>query len=315
MRFHYCTYFDKNYLYKGLALYRSLERHFPEFTLWILCFDGETYEVLDKLALPSVHVIRLEDFERDDEDLLKAKSGRTAVEYYWTCTPSLPLYVFRQEPVLDGVVYLDSDVFFYHDPSPLFEELGSSSILIHPHRYAPQNEFMAETSGIYNVGMIAFRNDQRGLECLRWWRDRCNEWCFYRVEDGKLGDQKYLDDWPQRFKGVAVSQYPGVGLAPWNIDKYKLTTNDDHVLVDGAPLVFYHFHSFRLLGRGLFEVGDYPITSEQKRLIYRPYLRELSKCIARVRRVESKFHSGYTQLPLKKYFRLFARRRLGISFK
>jgi len=89
---YFCTYFDRNYLPRGLALYRSLQCHCPAFQLWVLCMDAACYETLSALALPDVHLIAREDFEAGDEGLLAAKQTRSLIEYYFTCTPSLPLW-------------------------------------------------------------------------------------------------------------------------------------------------------------------------------------------------------------------------------
>ncbi len=63
---YFCTYFDRNYLPRGLALYRSLQRHCPDFQLWVLCMDRICYEVLTTLGLPGVHAIALDDYENGE---------------------------------------------------------------------------------------------------------------------------------------------------------------------------------------------------------------------------------------------------------
>jgi hypothetical protein len=45
---HYATYFDRHYLTRGLALYRSLVRHSRPFALWVLCLDKETHRTLSR---------------------------------------------------------------------------------------------------------------------------------------------------------------------------------------------------------------------------------------------------------------------------
>ena len=95
---YFCTYFDRNYLPRGLALYRSLQRHCPAFQLWVLCMDRVCYDVLAKLGLAGVHPIALDEYEKGDEDLLRAKQNRTPIEYYFTCSPSLPLFVLDRHP-------------------------------------------------------------------------------------------------------------------------------------------------------------------------------------------------------------------------
>ncbi|MGB7066492.1 MAG: hypothetical protein WBF55_15235, partial [Syntrophobacteria bacterium] len=77
---YYCTYFDINYLIKGLALYRSLVRQAIPFRLWVLCFDEPTYEILRHLELPEIVPISLAEFEEGDAELLGVKANRSRVE-------------------------------------------------------------------------------------------------------------------------------------------------------------------------------------------------------------------------------------------
>src|SRR5205085_895938 len=101
--------------------------------------------------------------------------------------------------------------------------------------------------GIFNVGLLVFRGDANGLRCLNWWRERCLEWCKTLPEGDRFGDQKYLDWWPADFPGVAVAGNPGIGIAPWNVMNYQVSANGGKILVDGQPMIFYHFHNFSLI--------------------------------------------------------------------
>ncbi|MGZ8693869.1 MAG: glycosyl transferase [Gaiellaceae bacterium] len=295
----FCTLFDSNYLIKALVLYRSLERHAPSFHLTAFCFDEEAKRLLDELALPHLTTVALEELEAFDQDLLSTKGDRTSVEYCWTATPALPLYVFGTRPEVDEVTYVDADLMFFSDPEALFDELGDASVLITPHRYSPEHAHHL-INGVYNVQFLPFRRDERGLTVLNWWHDRCIEWCYYRLEDGKLGDQKYLDDWPERFPGVHVLQHKGGGLAPWNISQYDVhRAPDGRVLVDDDPLVFFHYHRVQLRRRGTpaWEPPGYPITDVQRELVYDPYLAALDEATAEVRALEPGFEAGFLPIP------------------
>ena len=274
--YHFCTYCDHRYLIRALALYQSLARHANPFRLYVLCMDDATYEAIGRL--PHAVPIHLDAFERGDEGLLTAKKDRTLLEYYFTCTPSLPLYVLNNFPDVDVVTYLDADLFFYGDPKPIFAELGDRSILIVGHRFPP-NLRILERYGTYNVGWASFRNDASGRECLSWWRARCLEWCHDRPDAGRFADQKYLDDWPTRFQRVVVLQHKGGGLAPWNLSAYELGEKDGTVVVDNEPLIFFHFHHLKRMTRCLVDPGldayGARLDATARRRVYAPYVREL----------------------------------------
>ncbi len=202
--------------------------------------------------------------------MLRVKPGRTLVEYCWTLTPFTPRAVFERAPDAMRVTYLDSDVYFLKSPRPIFEEFERSgkSVLITDHAYDPEYD-QTLISGQFCVQFLTFVRNS-GESVRLWWEDRCIEWCFARAEASKFGDQKYLDDWPERFEAlVHVLQQQQLLLAPWNARRFPYS---------GA--VAWHFHGLRLLGRGRVLIhSHYSVPEIVDQLVYEPYLRELSRSL------------------------------------
>lgn len=293
---HYCTYFDRNYLVRALALIESLQRHEREpFCLHAVCLDDEALELVRRLGLPEVDAIPLSAIEAGDERLLATKQERSIVEYYWTATPTVILRILERDPSIEILTYLDSDLYFYSSPDPIFAELGDCSVLIHEHRFSPAHAYQLATSGRFNVGLLCFRNDAQGREVLGWWRERCLEWCYSHYEDGKYGDQLYLADWPTRFTGIRVLHHLGGGVAPWNQEWYDFSGGAAGPLVNGVPLIFYHFHSLTFLGPDTFlpaKSSYYRYTVPLLREVVLPYLDGLQRAIARLKALEPAFSAG-----------------------
>lgn len=257
---YYCTLFDSSYLTRGIAMLESLQKHSKNYHLYILAFDDIAYKILTNLNYSHTTIISIQDFE--DPELLALKPHRTRGEYCWTCTPSLILYCIKTYS-LSNCTYLDADLYFYDDPAILIDEMGENSILITLHRYTPKYN-QEKTSGIYCVQFMTFKNNAQGLKALRWWREKCNEWCYARFEDGKFGDQKYLDDWPTRFEGVHVMENLRGGLAPWNIQQFA------HL----SP-IFYHFHHLKFIGENKVDLCPYMLPKNTLQTIYAPYIQHL----------------------------------------
>jgi hypothetical protein len=252
---HYCTYFDRGYLMRGVALWLSLKRHDPSAVLWALCLDDVAAEAVRGLDEVNLRALSLVELEAADPELLALKSSRWRAEYCFTISPCLPRWMLRQQPGIEVITYLDADMAFFSDPAPLFAELADNNVLIVEHRFP---EFLRhyEAYGRFNVGVLCFRNNAEGRRCLDWWREQCLAWCHDRIEDGKFADQKYLDQWPRLYSGVVVCQHPGVDLAPWNWMNYPYRFTSDQLLVDGRALIVYHFALFKPRGRFIFDSGQ-----------------------------------------------------------
>lgn len=276
-KYNFCTLFDSAYLTRGLAMYESLSVHCKKFHLYIFAFDDLSFETLVKLDLEHATIISLEMFE--DETLKRIKQERTKGEYCWTCTPFVIRYAIERFG-LEHCTYLDADVYFFSDPSVLVNEMQNASVLITEHRYTPMYDQSA-TSGIYCVQFVTFKNDERGIKVLSWWQNACSEWCFARYEDGKFGDQMYLDHWTSMFDGVHVLRHLGGGVAPWNIQQYTLVQEGSTLYgiekktYAKFEVIFYHFHALRFLNNDQIELSVYRLSQSDRMYLYKPYVRHL----------------------------------------
>jgi hypothetical protein len=296
---NFVTLFDKNYLVRGLVLYNSLIEHSSDFVLYVLAMDTETERFLAKKKYPKLKTIALAQVESVYPELLKIKQERTRREYCWTLTPYCLQYVIKQCD-LKSCTYIDADLCFYNDPQLILNELGGKSVLITEHRYTPEYD-QTRTSGKYCVQFMYFKNDIAGQKVLEWWRQCCAEWCYARLEDGKFGDQKYLDDWISRFDCVCVPEHLGCGVAPWNVQQYVLTEENnvfyvqDEITKVKQLLTFYHFHGLAkccVAGKIIWDFGAYWIAEEIKEVFYKSYISKLTN-------LENKIPAMFVSEPLR----------------
>lgn len=264
---HYVTLFDSLFLPQGLALHASLERHAGDYTLWILCVDDAAHNVLTKLALPNIRLLHLEKIETDD--LRRVRGERTVGEYCWTLTPFALRFVFEADPSVERVTYVDADMWLRKSPSPIFREFDASggAVLITDHGYAPEYDQSA-TSGQFCVQFMTFQRE-RGENVRKWWEERCIDWCYARFENGKFGDQKYLDDWPERFSNhIHVLQHEEWMLAPWNTIRFPYSAG-----------IWHHFHGLRIVDKDTVLLHPYSVPPKTIENIYTPYLIDIKSSL------------------------------------
>ena len=314
----FCTLFDSLYLDKGIALYRSLERVTDDFTLYIFCFDDKSKEVIEALRLR--HAVAVHHSEFEDEELLRLKKERSGAEYCWTCTTAIIEYVLDNFDVSD-CTYLDSDLYFYKDPKELFDEIegaGADTCIVE-HRFKDDSfgRRLEKRNGRYCVEFNYFTQSDNSRKILAWWRDKCREWCFDIPEPDRMGDQKYLNKFPQLFSGVHVLKNPGGGVAPWNLEKYRYVGNQDEKIATESDahitdkekdinvgkikdrdkecmscpdvirlktaegkefdLIFYHFQNIRYMPGRYVNIKSQTHDKGLKYRIYIPYLKEIEK--------------------------------------
>lgn len=271
----YCTLSDKNYLKQGIALIESLKKVSSEkFKLYYLCLDSQTYQTVSEYEF--VEAVDLETVEASRPDILAYKNKKQYNEYCWSLASTFSRYLLEEG--VESVMYVDSDIYFYQDPKIIYEELKDKSIGIIRHRHNTSNS----PDGEFNVGIVFFKNDEEGRDCLNWWND-----CLLhesRPDLATCGDQKYLEEFPKKWDVCILDETFAHG-APWNYRLYVY----DNFFKDGTviwgdkvqPLVFNHFSKFSLRHPTSGQYGDHTLNFQIFNIpainhMYREYAKEVS---------------------------------------
>jgi hypothetical protein len=234
-----------NYLPKAMLLGDSISKNGGN--------DIDFYIVISekKKARPSLKgwkILYLEDII--DEELEPWAMMHDVVEL---CTAIKPFAMEKLLKKYDSVLYIDPDIKVYSILDKIFENLNKYDCILTPHLLSYGNdkntiidhELSILKHGIYNLGFLGLSNKPNGMAINEFWKSRCYYFCERNSTRGVFTDQKFFDLVPFYFDNVLVDKNPGYDVASWNLFERNLTfSKDGEILVNNAPLVFYHFSSF-----------------------------------------------------------------------
>ena len=183
--------------------------------VWVLCVDEAALERVRMFGDLDYRGLDLADFET--AELKEVRKERTRGEYCWTLTPFAPSFAFSKKKEIDRITYVDADMWFLQSTSSLFDEfeMSKKDVLITEHHFDASND-MSISAGRFCVQFMTF-NRYGSEHVLDWWQQKCLDWCFAYFDEGRFGDQMYLNSWPDIFgPSVHILQQSNAFVAPWN---------------------------------------------------------------------------------------------------
>lgn len=260
---YFCSYFDKNYLSKFLALAESINKFKFLKTFFVLALDDVVLNFFKVNNFSFIKVITLKELEKEYKNLLIAKKNRDLIEYYFTLTPFLPRYIFKKFKIKQ-ISYLDSDLYFFKNPKKFINKNLRHSVFLTKQNSDPKY-------GLYNVGWIYYNfNFNETQKILNTWSNQCIDLCRDSPRGGFYAEQKYLDDWTLKLKNIKIFEPIHTFFSPW----------DDNSLIEknSQKFIAFHFHGIEFL-KNYFVTGfsKYKKSVSEKIIykIYVPYVRKL----------------------------------------
>lgn len=291
---NYCSIVSKEYIHKILLLYNSLLKHDDSFKFFIICMSKDTRNLLNAIKLDKAVLLTIDQIEETDPQLAAVKLGRNEKEYAWTSKGSVFLYLFKNYPDIDHLLWLDGDIFFYSSPDTIFQELRQCSLLLTKERFKGENKKLNNVYGIYNTGLMGLRRDREAIGFIRWYRKNCIEWCYDKMIPGKFSDQMHLNRISEKSSWIRVIKNNGINVTAWNIQGCKAEKKGEDIYIDGEKLVFYHFSGFRCISPKEFELCTYiTLPEDVVKLIYLPYVEKYRNMISYVNQFDSNHFKGF----------------------
>jgi hypothetical protein len=281
----YCTVLDYKYLPKGLAFIRSLTKINPNISIYVLCLDISSYNVLNNFKFDNVFYLSNDAIQNNYSILIDLKKSRNNAEYAWTCKSFLLDYLLEMLNPL-YIIYVDVDTYFFSDPTLCFDFYNYEYQLT-PHNFSRNFRNFLQKSGEFNAGYFAVKNCVNGKKIISRWMDLCIDSCTSEPHHGSYGDQKYLENISIEFSNRDSRQNIGLNVAPWNIENYELKNNNSIIQVNEVNLVFYHFQAMTMFEDETISLycGPLTISPDVINIIYLPYIEQLTIAYKDIRKI------------------------------
>lgn len=247
---HFFTSINLNYLPKARVLAKSVKRNCKD-SWFTLVLSDKLPDEFDLSSEPFDEVWLITELGLPVENINLWIFKHTVVELC-TAVKGQALLKALNSSRSDKIVYLDPDTVVFDDLSALDDLMDEHDIIITPHITRPLNnkDYIDNIEinsilahGVYNLGFLAVKKSEEGINFATWWRDRLMEYCIDDVSSGLFTDQKWIDMAPALFN-VHILKNTAFNVAAWNVMQRNISSNNDKYYVDGYPLQFYHFTGF-----------------------------------------------------------------------
>ncbi|MGZ4972605.1 MAG: glycosyl transferase [Limisphaerales bacterium] len=243
------TLCSANYLSHAKTLGNSLVECNPDCRFVIGLVDRVPGEITPDYWYP-YELIPVEDLGIEAFEEMAQKYSM--VELNTAVKPFYIEHLYRRNPKVSVVIYLDPDILVCSSFMPLAEKLCHYSLVVTPHSCtydgSPTNlhyEIAMLGTGVYNLGFLGTSRTDTTFAFLNWWQKRLVDHCYYRPGTGVFVDQLWVTLAPLYFSGIHVETDPGYNMCYWNHFERCLSRQNGRYIVNGkSELVFYHFSSF-----------------------------------------------------------------------
>jgi hypothetical protein len=216
------------------------------------------------------------------------------------CTAIKPFVFEELAKMRRPIIYLDPDIAVFASMEEVLAELtNGASIAVTPHQLVPSSDYQAIIDnevatlkyGIFNFGFLAIDpKKQNALDFIDFWRERLKLFCSENTDKHTFTDQKWGNFLPTFYDDLAIIRHPGMNVANWNLDNRNVTFNlVGDCLVNGEPLVFYHFSKAKDFGQAM--TSRYASENTAVAGLWRWYLGQLNANAALVTPVRWKYKS------------------------
>lgn len=237
-----CTYFDSNFLSRGLTMISSLYAHDKNVTFYVLPIDKKAYDKLSKLNYSFIKLISLKKLFKKYPEIKLQKEKRKINEFCFLLTPFLIDYCICTLKV-NHIFYADADLFFFNSCKDISDKLNKFSIISSIHNFSKKNKFQEKINGYFNVGFLGFKKNNTSKKCLNIWKKQCYFSTTLNESFNEIikGDQLYLNSWPKIFKKNFHAIKDNVfNLGAWNINDHCFYLKNNFIYANKKKVKMVH---------------------------------------------------------------------------
>jgi hypothetical protein len=237
---------------QALVTINSAKRYAPSagYHLFVLDATAETIEKIPSVLRESawdIHIFGPYDLGPEQDAFMSAFRYYNAVELSCLAKYVGLAHVFRTSSA-EAYVYADADILVLQDFREAVSEIGDCIVLATPHQMgctSDDKEHELLLYGWLNAGFFCVQRHSRTRQVLDWLIHRISRRGFYAPHLGMSADQTWFSALPFVFPDLTkFSWHPGLNVGYWNLEQRQLTRSEGKLLIEGIPLLTFHFSGF-----------------------------------------------------------------------